>query len=31
LGVEPISYNRKTNKFFGHPYGHLSAGIVVSL
>ena len=31
LGVEPISYNRKTNKFFGHPYGRLSAGIVVSL
>jgi len=31
LGVEPISYNRKTNKFFGHPYGHLSAGIVISL
>ena len=31
LGVEPISYNRKTNKFFGHPYGHLSAGIVISI
>ena len=31
LGVEPISYNRKTNKFFGHPYGHISAGIVVSI
>ncbi|MDC0238435.1 hypothetical protein OAL49_08215 [Gammaproteobacteria bacterium] len=31
LGIEPISYNRKTNKFFGHPYGHISAGIVVSI
>jgi len=31
LGVEPISYNRKTNKFFEHPYGHLSIGLVFSI
>ncbi len=30
LGLDPITYNRKTSRFFEHPYGQLSAGIVVS-
>ena len=28
LGFEPIAYNRKSNKFFAHPFGQLSIGFV---
>ena len=28
LGIEPIAYNRKSNKFFAHPFGQLSIGFV---
>jgi hypothetical protein len=30
LGLDPITYNRKTSRFFEHPYAQLSAGIIVS-
>ena len=30
LGIDPITYNQKTSRFFEHPYGQLSAGIVLS-
>ena len=30
LGFEPIAYNRKSNKFFKHPFGQLSIGFVFS-
>lgn len=30
LGFEPIAYNRKSNKFFAHPFGQLSIGFVLS-
>jgi hypothetical protein len=30
LGLDPITYNRKTSRFFEHPYGQLSAGIIIS-
>ena len=31
LGFEPIAYNRKSNKFFKHPFGQLSIGFVFHL
>ncbi len=30
LGLEPIAYNRKSNKFFEHPFGQLSLGFLFS-
>ena len=30
LGLEPIAYNRKSNKFFAHPFGQLSLGFIFS-
>ena len=30
LGAEPIAYNRKSNKFFAHPFGQLSMGFTFS-
>jgi hypothetical protein len=30
LGSEPIAYNRKTSKFFAHPFGQLSVGFIFS-
>ena len=30
LGAEPIAYNRKSNKFFAHPFGQLSIGFTFS-
>jgi hypothetical protein len=30
LGLEPIAYNRKSNKFFAHPFGQLSLGFIIS-
>ncbi len=31
LGIEPMAYNRKTSKFFKHPFGQLSLGFTISL
>ena len=31
LGIEPIAYNRKTSKYFKHPFGQLSVGFTISL
>ena len=31
LGTEPIAYNRKTSKYFKHPFGQLSVGFIISL
>lgn len=30
LGYEPIAYNRKTSRFFAHPFGQLSLGFIFS-
>ncbi len=31
LGFEPIAYNRKSSKYFKHPFGQLSAGFTITL
>ena len=31
LGLEPIAYNRKSSKYFKHPFGQLSVGFVLEL
>mgnify|MGYP001491903149 CR=1 FL=1 len=31
LGIEPIAYNRKTSKYFKHPFGQLSLGFTIKL
>ena len=31
LGFEPIAYNRKSSKYFNHPFGQLSAGFTIKI
>ena len=30
LGENPLAYNRRSNHLFDHPYGQVSAGIIVN-
>ena len=31
LGFEPIAYNRKSSKYFKHPFGQLSLGFTIKV
>jgi len=30
LGENPLAYNRRSNHLFDHPYGQLSAGLLIN-
>ena len=30
LGENPLAYNRRSNHLFDHPYGQLSAGLIIN-